>query len=83
MTCGAPVIASDRGAIPEVAGDAALLADAEDAEMFARHLTHMLSTPSVAEDLRARGLQRAAQFSWQKNARQTLECYARAVNESR
>jgi len=78
MTCGAPVIASNRGAIPEVAGDAALITDAEDAASLAQYLTRVLSTPSLADDLRARGFARAAQFSWDKTARQVLDCYTRA-----
>jgi glycosyltransferase involved in cell wall biosynthesis len=78
MTCGAPVIASDRGAIPEVAGGAALLADAEDAAGFARHLEAVLSKPALASSLREHGLMRAAEFSWHSTARQILDAYARA-----
>lgn len=75
MTCGAPVIASDRGAIPEVAGDAALLMDAEDAATLAHHLEKVLSQPHEAERLRARGFARAAQFSWRSTAQRILESY--------
>ncbi len=79
MTCGAPVIASDRGAIPEVAGDAALLMDAEDAEALARHLIRVLSSPDEAQRLRERGFARAARFSWRHTARRILESYQRAL----
>lgn len=79
MTCGAPVIASDRGSIPEVAGDAALLADAEDDTTFARHLERVLCTPSVAADLRERGYGRASQFTWRGTAQQILASYAQAA----
>jgi glycosyltransferase involved in cell wall biosynthesis len=81
MTCGAPVIASDRGAIPEVADNAAILLDAEDAHGWAEQIERVLTDPELAQKLRARGLQRAAQFSWQRNARQMLECYARVVSQ--
>jgi glycosyltransferase involved in cell wall biosynthesis len=75
MTCGAPVIASDRGSIPEVAGGAALLADAEDDAQFARHLEQVLTAPEVAGQLRERGYARAAQFGWRQVAQRLLDHY--------
>jgi glycosyltransferase involved in cell wall biosynthesis len=79
MTCGAPVIASDRGAIPEVTGDAALLMGAEDDGALRQHLTRVLGQPSEAQRLRERGFARAAQFSWDETARRILACYERAA----
>ncbi|WP_298818600.1 glycosyltransferase family 4 protein [Chloroflexus sp.] len=79
MICGAPVIASDRGAIPEVVGEAGLIGDAEDEQTLARHLTAVLGDPEVAERLRQAGWRRAQQFSWQQTARQTLAAYYAAV----
>ncbi len=79
MTCGAPVIASDRGAIPEVTGGAALLADAEDDEAFAQHLTLVVGNPAEAQRLRERGFARAAQFSWHSTAQQILASYQGAA----
>jgi len=80
MTCGAPVIASDRGSIPEVAGDAALLHDVDDIESFARSIERVLTDPAEAARLRERGYARAAQFTWDKTARRVLECYERALS---
>lgn len=77
MTCGAPVIASDRGAIPEVAGNAARISDAEDEQAFAGHLQAVLGDPAEAARLRALGVARATQFSWQRTALRTLEGYKR------
>jgi glycosyltransferase involved in cell wall biosynthesis len=79
MTCGAPVLASDRGSIPEVAGDAALLSDADDAETLAHHIYQVLSSPSEADRLRQLGYARAAQFSWDKTALKVLSAYERAL----
>jgi glycosyltransferase involved in cell wall biosynthesis len=79
MACGAPVIASDRPAIPEVAGDAALYADAQDAEGFARHLYQVLALPAAAAELRERGYRRVAQFSWPKTAHAILDAYTQAA----
>ncbi len=77
MTCGAPVIASDRGAIPEIAGGAARITDAEDEAAFAWHLEAVLSDPAEAERLRSLGYTRAAQFSWERTAQRTLDGYDR------
>jgi glycosyltransferase involved in cell wall biosynthesis len=77
MTCGAPVLASDRGSIPEVTGDAALLCDAEDDATLAQHITHVIDSSTEARRLRECGFARAAQFSWQHAAELTLKSYGR------
>jgi glycosyltransferase involved in cell wall biosynthesis len=82
MTCGAPVIASDRGSIPEVAGNAALLSDADDAETLAHHIEKVLTSPAEAERLRQLGYARAAQFSWDKTAEKVLAAYESAAASS-
>ncbi len=79
MTCGAPVIASDRGSIPEVAGGAALLMEAEDDVTLAQHLTRVLTSPGEADRLRQLGYSRAGQFSWSGTARQILASYQHAL----
>ncbi len=80
MVCGAPVIASDRGSIPEVAGDAALLADAEDAATLAKHIALVLQSPAETHKLRERGYARAAQFSWRITGQRILESYYQAMS---
>jgi glycosyltransferase involved in cell wall biosynthesis len=75
MTCGAPVIASDRGSIPEVLGGVGLIADAEDAETFAQHMQRVLSHQNQALQMRQAGYQRAAEFSWERTASAILSTY--------
>jgi glycosyltransferase involved in cell wall biosynthesis len=78
MACGTPVIASDRGSIPEVVGEAGLLCDVDDVDAFARNLTTVLTDPAEHERLRQLGYQRAQQFSWDKTAQAYLDIYERA-----
>jgi glycosyltransferase involved in cell wall biosynthesis len=82
MTCGAPLIASNRSAIPEVAGDAAILIDAEDDAALTHELTRLLRSAEARQQLRDRGFARAARFSWRTSARLTLESYARAADRT-
>ncbi|MFP5259933.1 MAG: glycosyltransferase family 4 protein, partial [Acidobacteriota bacterium] len=67
MACGAPVVATTAPAVPEVAGGAALLVDPGDILGLADALCRVLTDPTLARDLRARGLARATTFDW-KNA---------------
>lgn len=75
MACGIPVITADNSSLPEVVGDAALLVDAEDTDGLADALTRLVSDPALRRDLVARGLVRAARFSWERSARRLLETY--------
>lgn len=75
MTCGTPVIAAGNSSIPEIAGDAALLVDAEGAAEMAAAMTALLTGAAQQRDLIARGYRRAAQFSWQRCAAETLDVY--------
>lgn len=79
MASGTPVIASDRFAIPEVAGGAALLMDAEDDATLAAHLTRVLGEPGEADRLRHAGRERAAMFSWTRSAGMVLGVYHAAL----
>jgi glycosyltransferase involved in cell wall biosynthesis len=82
MACGAPVIASNRGALPEVVGDAGILVDAESETELAQALARALSDPATREGLRRRGLARAALFSSERTAGRVLEL-CREVGEGR
>jgi glycosyltransferase involved in cell wall biosynthesis len=63
MACGAPVIASNRAALPEVVGDAGLLFDAEQERELGSVLARVLSDPALADDLRRRSLARAGLYT--------------------
>ncbi len=72
MACGTPVLASATSALPEIAGDAALLIDPEDTAAIADGLARLASDAALRDDLRARGLARAGQFTWERCAEETL-----------
>jgi glycosyltransferase involved in cell wall biosynthesis len=76
MACGTPVISTRAASLPEVVGDAAVLIDPTDTAALAQALHEVLSQPALQTDLRGRGIQRAAQFSWERCAAETLAVYA-------
>ena len=73
MACGTPVIVSKSSSLPEVVGDAGLYVNPLDVEELALSMEKVLGDADLASDLGARGLKRAAQFSWKKTAEKTLE----------
>ncbi len=72
MACGCPVITSDFGACREVAGDAAILVKPELPESVSAAIERVVSDDALAQSLRARGLARAAHFSWTESATRLL-----------
>jgi glycosyltransferase involved in cell wall biosynthesis len=62
MASGCPVIVSDRGALPEVAGDAALVVDPLSVEAIAGAMVRIWSEPALAEELAAKGRRNAERF---------------------
>jgi len=77
-----PVACSNASSLPEVAGDGALLFEPDDESAIAVALQRLLEEPGLAERLRARGLARAREFSWERSARLTFDSYARALGRS-
>lgn len=75
MARGVPTLASNVSSLPQVAGDAALLVDPTDVSEIAEGLARLLTETGLADDLRHRGLQRAATFTWAATARATLDVY--------
>ncbi len=75
MACGVPVICSNASSLPEVVGEAGLLLPPTDVQAWQEALSHLLADATLRADLRARGLIRARQFTWENAARRTLDVY--------
>ncbi len=81
MACGAPVVTSNSSALPEVAGDAAVLVDPEDVTAIGEAILGLVQDPARRAALGAAARARAAHFSWSAVAAQTLEVYSQAAGE--
>ncbi len=79
MANSVPVITSTRSALPEVAGDAALLVNPEDPEEIAAALNRLASDDGLREDLERRGRERASQFTWDSALRKTWNVYEELI----
>lgn len=83
MSCGAPVVCSNRTSLPEVVGDAALSVDPDDTSALVEAMQTILTYKTLRDDLRTRSIQRAAQFSWRKAATETVAVYEEALARSK
>lgn len=79
MACGAPVLTSSTTSVPEVCGDAAVLADPEDEAALARALVELCADAARRDELRRRGIERAKLFSWRRVAETMLDVWNEAV----
>lgn len=80
MACGTPVLVSNISSMPEVVGDAGLKVDPYDIEAISAGMKDLVSDDGLRADLRAKGLVRARQFSWERTAatvREILESVGR------
>ncbi|MBI2462254.1 MAG: glycosyltransferase family 4 protein [Candidatus Rokubacteria bacterium] len=78
MATGTPVVATDRGGLPEVVGEAGLLVDPTNVDALRAALYNLLVDLSLRDELRARGLARARTFSWRRVAEATAAVYREA-----
>lgn len=76
LACGTPVVTSRRASLPEIAGNAAVLVDPADETAIAAGI---VAACNSGGRLRTIGPRRAAQFSWERAARELLACYERAL----
>jgi glycosyltransferase involved in cell wall biosynthesis len=83
MACGVPVVSSKASSLPEVAGEAAVYADALDPEAFGDALYRVFCDEPLRADLIEKGRVNLQRFSWEAAARQVLAVYQRVSGISR
>ncbi len=75
MSCGTPVISSDRTSLPEILGDAAVYFDPDDPEEMAEKIHLVMSDKKLYNVLREKGFEQAKRYSWDKMGKETTEIY--------
>jgi len=78
MQCGCPVACSSLTALPEVAGEAALLFDPRDPEVFGEALDRISNDEVLCKRLREAGFVQAGEFDWQQTAMRTIDALVEA-----
>jgi glycosyltransferase involved in cell wall biosynthesis len=79
MTMGVPVVAANRGALPDLLGDAGLLVDPEDEGAIGAAIERLLTDPALAAECARRGRARAEGFTWESSARRLAQAYTAAI----
>lgn len=79
MACGTPVVTSDTGSLPEIVGPAGFAVDPDDPRGIGAAIISILTEDQLAADLRKRGLEQAARFTWENTATETLRVYDRVA----
>jgi glycosyltransferase involved in cell wall biosynthesis len=76
MASGTPVVTSNVSSLPEVTGGAAVLVDPYDVDSIVDGIRRVLTNPALAAELRAKGIERAREFSWERSVERTRQLYA-------
>jgi glycosyltransferase involved in cell wall biosynthesis len=76
MACGVPVVTSNASSLPEVIGEAGFGLDPDDARQIGGSIIATIVQEDLASELKEKGLERAAEFSWERTATETLVVYA-------
>jgi alpha-1,3-rhamnosyl/mannosyltransferase len=79
MQCGCPVAAADNSSLTEIAKDAALLVDPNNLDSMRDGMVQLIGNDSLRNDLRKKGFERAARFSWKTSAEITYRGYKKAL----
>lgn len=82
MQCGTPVVVGNATSLPEVVGDAGLKVDPFDVSAITAGIGDLINNSKLREELRIKGLERAAMFDWRDTARQTLKVYEQVARKS-
>ncbi len=80
MACGTPVVTSNTTSLPELVGDAAFQVSPGDTRSMGAAIIALCVDESLREELRCRGLARAATFTWQRTASATLDAYRQLLH---
>jgi len=83
MTRGVPVVAANRGALPEVLGDAGPLVDPDDSDALAGAIQRIIEDEALAAACAANGVLRSRQFTWELSAQHALDAYRQAIDAHR
>jgi len=83
MACGTPVVASNVTSVPEVVGPGAVLVDPYAPEDIARGIAKCLTDADFSRELVRRGIKHAADFTWERTAKQTLAAYKQVYEDGR
>ena len=81
MASGTPVIVSNTSSLPEVVGDAGMLVDPNDVEAWTVALHRVLTDDALHAEMSEKSLKRAAHFSWERAARETLNVYGKVAKQ--
>jgi alpha-1,3-rhamnosyl/mannosyltransferase len=75
MACGCPVVAANTGALPEIAADAATYCDPLSPDSIGAAIRSLVCDQDRRSSQSAKGIRRAAEFTWERTARDTLEVF--------
>jgi glycosyltransferase involved in cell wall biosynthesis len=79
LACGTPLVTSNSSSLPELVGDAGFAVDPDDVQALAGAILSCLVDEPLAAELRRRGPEQAARFTWTQTARETLAAYREAA----
>lgn len=80
MACGTPVVTSNAASLPEVVGEAALMADPNDTDGLTEAVLRVYDDEAVRMELVTRGFEHSQRYTWKKTARRMLEIYCEVVD---